>query len=743
MSSVQVGDILDNRYRIDTPIARGGMSTVYRCVDLRLGRQVAAKVMDDRYLDDPIFRTRFEREARSMAQLNHPNLVNVYDFSSSSSHAFLIMELITGGTLRELLAERGPMPPHAATQVLREILTGLAAAHRLGIVHRDIKPDNVLISSSHQVKLADFGLVRAITESERTSDHIIGTVSYLSPEQVDGGHISAATDVYSAGIVLFELLTGMLPFSGDTQLGHAMARLSRDVPPPSSRIDGVPPLFDELVAAATHRDPADRFATAMDFLAALEDVAAAEHLPAFTVPVPRNSAAARATAIVSLPPLNDAARTDLIDTTDSTKVIPSHPVQPSGPPARGVADQTAQFPAAPSPSTAEESFQQLHTRVESAISPEPGTPAVSRSFAPEPPPKPISNRSSIKIIVWLIVVGMLLASVAVGGWWFGSGRYGEIPQVLGLDEHAATATVEQAGFVSSIRPTYSDDMPAGSVIGTDPPFGQRAPRSQQVVVLLSQGRPTVPVLPTNGDVQRFRELLQERGLHLSFGEATFSDDVPVGGVVSTSPPVGSFVTVGATVTASLSKGPAPVEVPVVAGLTEQQARQLLEKAGLRVSGVDRVFQERSAAGTVIDSTPANHTKVARGTDVELKVSNALTVPDVSGLDRTAAKRVLEEAGFVVAIQESSEAREKKNLVVKQAPEPGALVNPDHAQATIHLNSKVKVANVLGKSIPDATRILEEQGLAVSVLRDGDRVIRQTPRSKSEVSADQVIELSAL
>ena len=181
---------------MDRAIARGGMATVYRCVDSRLGREVAAKVMHDQYVHDPVFRDRFRREARAMAQLSHPNLVNVYDFAAGEN-VFLIMELITGGTLRELLAERGPMPPHAAAEVMRGMLTGLSVAHDKGMVHRDIKPDNVLIDASSRVKLSDFGLVRAAAETTQSTDQIVGTVAYLSPEQVDGGTLTAASDVYS------------------------------------------------------------------------------------------------------------------------------------------------------------------------------------------------------------------------------------------------------------------------------------------------------------------------------------------------------------------------------------------------------------------------------------------------------------------------------------------------------------------------------------------------------------------
>ena len=288
MTRLEIGDVLENRYRIDRPIARGGMSTVYRCVDMRLGRAVAAKVMDERYSDDPVFIKRFSREARAMARLQHPNLVAIHDFSADGEPIYLIMELIDGGTLRELLAEGGPFPVQAATSTLRNVLRGLEEVHSTGLIHRDIKPDNVLITSHHRVKVGDFGLVRA-TNAEATTNMIVGTVSYLAPEQVTGEEITPASDVYSAGIVLFELLTGTVPFSGDTPMAHATARLNSDVPAPSSRISGVPKLVDALVATATARDPRERFSDAGEFLEALDDVCRELDLPDVTIPVPRRS----------------------------------------------------------------------------------------------------------------------------------------------------------------------------------------------------------------------------------------------------------------------------------------------------------------------------------------------------------------------------------------------------------------------------------------------------------------------
>lgn len=290
--------MLDGRYRVESRIASGGTSTVYRGLDVRLDRPVAVKVMDTRYAGDDQFLTRFQLEARTVARLKDPGLVAVYDQGMDARHPFLVMELIEGGTLRELLAERGPMPPHAVAAVLRPVLGGLAAAHRAGLVHRDVKPENVLISDDGDVKIADFGLVRAVAAAGITSTSVIlGTAAYLSPEQVRDGNAGPRSDVYSAGILTYELLTGHTPFTGDSALSIAYRRLDADVPAPSAAIDGVPPQFDELVARATARDPADRYADAIEMGADLAAIAEELALPDFRVPAPRNSAQHRSAAL--------------------------------------------------------------------------------------------------------------------------------------------------------------------------------------------------------------------------------------------------------------------------------------------------------------------------------------------------------------------------------------------------------------------------------------------------------------
>ena len=407
------------------------MSTVYRCLDDRLGREVAAKVMDERFVHDEVFLDRFAREARAMAQLSHPNLVNVYDFGADGDDVFLIMELITGGTLRELLAERGPMPPHAAAAVMRSMLTGLSVAHRRGLVHRDIKPDNILINGDSSVKLADFGLVRAASDARHSTDQIVGTVAYLSPEQVDGSEITQASDVYSAGIVLFELLTGTVPFDGDTSLAHAMARLRVNVPAPSSRMQGVPKLFDELVATATARDPRERFADAEDFLDALEDVSHELDLPEFTVPVPTQSAANRVAAIptsitrVNAPATPPQADPGLFGRRDpySTRA-PHSALRPPEPPAPVPAPAPI---ASQVPAPYEPHVPPLERGDGRTVQRE-----LQQERQPDLPPVE-TNRSAVTLVIVLLLITAATAAVAVGGWWFGSGAYGEIPEILRME----------------------------------------------------------------------------------------------------------------------------------------------------------------------------------------------------------------------------------------------------------------------------------------------------------------------
>ncbi|WP_422746450.1 protein kinase domain-containing protein [Mycobacterium sp. WMMD1722] len=382
-----LGAVLDGRYRVDAPIATGGMSTVYRGLDVRLDRPVALKVMDSRYSGDQQFLTRFQREAKAVARLKDPGLVAVYDQglgSPGGPPAYLVMELVEGGTLRELLRERGPMPPHAAAAVLGPVLSGLAVAHRGGLVHRDIKPENVLISDDGEVKIADFGLVRAVAEAQITSTSVIlGTAAYLSPEQVGTGSAGPRSDVYSVGILAYEILTGTTPFTGDSALAVAYQRMDHDVAPPSRMIAGVPPQFDEMVLRATARDPADRFADALEMGAALDDLVDELNLPPFRVPAPRDSAEHASAALLHSRPPDDHVRTD--------DFRPGPPQQAPEPPRQ-------------------------HTRVMDAV-PGPKTRFAGIDIADL---QWARQRAKRTLLLWVIAVLTLTGLVAAGAWTLGS-----------------------------------------------------------------------------------------------------------------------------------------------------------------------------------------------------------------------------------------------------------------------------------------------------------------------------------
>lgn len=283
-----VGAVLDDRYRIDAPLARGGMSTVYRGLDMRLDRPVAIKVMTPQYAADPTFLARFEREARAAARLDNPHVVGVYDQGRDGESVFLVMELVDGGTLRDLVHEQGQLSVRVALSILEPTLDALAAAHAAGLVHRDVKPENVLISARGEVKVADFGLVRAVTSTTTaTGDVILGTVAYLSPEQVETGAADERSDVYAAGIVGYEMLTGRPPFGGDNALSVAYQHVHSDVPAVADAAPGVPEAVAAVIDAATSRDALNRPANAGEFLRQLRRARAAVGLALTSVPVPR------------------------------------------------------------------------------------------------------------------------------------------------------------------------------------------------------------------------------------------------------------------------------------------------------------------------------------------------------------------------------------------------------------------------------------------------------------------------
>lgn len=662
MATLHPGDLLDGRYRIATSIAQGGMSTVYAAVDTRLDREVAVKVMDSALAHDATFRTRFEREARAVAKLSHPTLVNVFDQGEDNAHedcVFLVMELVQGGSLRELLRERGPMPPHAVVAVMEPVLTALSVAHSRGMIHRDIKPDNVLIGEDHQVKLADFGLVRAIgTSSDTSHGQVIGTAAYLSPEQVRGSSLTHASDVYSAGILMFELITGSTPFRADSPVATAAARLTNEVPLPSSIVGGVPQEFDDVVATACHSDPEQRYVDGQEFLDDLRLIASQLSIPPFNVPIPQESKVRSA-----LHGADFGERKAWDDESMATRVVPIP--QEEDPftryETRPWDDASAQGAAAGAAAMPQQPQQPM----------QPAPPVQQPApVQPPAPPKPLSNRSATRTILSIIIVIALVASVTVGAWWLTSGRYGEIPSVLGMNQTAATQTVDDSGFSSQVTKQYSDDVAQGGVIGTDPPFGERALRGSHVVVLVSNGKPIIPEPSSSQSPAHYRQQLSERTLHSAIGDDVFSEDVPAGEIARVEPSPGTSVKTQSEVTIYLSKGPEPLPVPDVVGDSESAAKRQIEKLGLKVTDVveEELPAENSdvKAGRVIRTDPPVGTELTKGDEVTVYVAGSQRVPLVFGRTGSEARELLENQGFRVKIEGDESGR-----VYTQTPGPTA------------------------------------------------------------------------
>ncbi|MCQ9171707.1 PASTA domain-containing protein [Corynebacterium amycolatum] len=796
MSQLVEGQILDGRYRIGATIAHGGMSTVYCATDLRLDRRVAAKVMDPRFVDDESFRIRFEREARAVAHLNDESLVNVYDQGTDpAGHVFLIMEFVDGGTLRELLRQRGPMPPHAAAVVMRSVLRALSVAHSRGMVHRDIKPENVLISFYGRVKLADFGLVRAAADAKVTSNSVIvGTVAYLAPEQVTGESISPASDVYSAGILLFELLTGTTPFIADTSLGVAMKRLNEDVPPPSELIDGVPEEFDELVARACARRPEDRFENAEEFADALEDIVYELDLPPFRVPSPVNSAAANAVAIED--PIPDIRRPvprdndqvdDHHDTAETTPERFGHddyagyglstdtPGYPEAPPPPGPPNIFADFddPDAGRTRTFDRHDGYNPTGWES---PEPSGGVLVPADVPGAPeyplppdtqgtqhpqhPQPRSaqtqtpksrratrQRTRRGCALWLIIALVATLGMGLGAWWLGSGRYGEVPSITGLSQPQAMTAISEAGFEPVVDERYDNDVAVSQIIGSDPLAGARVVRGDDVRVLVSLGRPTVPAYPANHSKEVFSAALAKRTLKEEVGDPVFSDDVSTGGLVFAVPAPGQTVEVGSVVTVHYSKGPAPVKVPKIVGLQEDEARELLSKAGLEVREVSAEFSSSAEPDEVLSVSPEEGTGLERGSSVTLTINNGIEVPNVVGKSEDTARQILQREGIEVSeVKDASSSSRDYGRVDAVSPSAGRLVNPNDATVTLTVSRAVKVPQLLGKTVAQARREAEKQHLQLDIdgsANDDDRIVLQSPRPGAKATAGDSISVSTL
>jgi len=486
---------------------------------------------------------------------------------------------------------------------------------------------------------------------------ILGTAAYLSPEQVTTGSASASSDVYGVGVVLFELLTGRTPFTGDTSLSIAYQRIDNDVPLPSTLIAGVPPQFDEVVQRATVRAPEHRYRNADDMARALRAAASALALPEYRVPAPKRSAEHLSSAAAGAPTTvagnrPPSARTQVVDT--SPPPPPQHGVQHTrvvtSPTSRGVDDRQEPFDAPPA-----------------------GPPPTGRRHYEFPDFDADRQRSRRAIVIWLLVVALLAVLVGLGGWWMGSGRYTAVPMVDGLDTTGATSAVEAAGLEAAVRGTYSDSVDTDLLIGTDPTGGSRIAKGDTVSLLVSLGRPTVPSIDADASVEDMEQQLRDRTFTPVDGGEAFSTSAPIGGVAALDPPPGTVLSTGTAVTVLRSKGAPPVEVPDVRGQSVDQARTTLESVGITVGEVRETFDEDTDGGKAIGSTPEAGQTVRSGSTAVLEVSNAVTVPSLLGRSVGSARTTLETLGLTIDVRQVVDT--DGSLVITQSPGAGSRVEP--------------------------------------------------------------------
>jgi serine/threonine-protein kinase len=617
VSDSLIDTLFDGRYRIQRKLGAGGMADVYLAEDQELGRRVAIKILNGRHANDDQFIERFRREAKNAAALNHPNIVSIYDRGEAEDTYYIAMEYLDGRTLKELIVGRGAAPINVAIEYARQILSALRFAHRHGIVHRDIKPHNVLVDSEGRVKVTDFGIARAGTSQMTETGSIVGTAQYLSPEQARGGEVDPRSDLYSLGIVLYELLTGKTPFEGETPVEIAMKHLSTAPKPPSSLRPDVPRELDMVVLRALAKNPDDRYQSADEMEADLERVSRGAGVAAATVdtatqvlrrpaPVPAESA----TAATMIAPLASAG----------TRAVPPPPV------------------------VEEEEYE------------EPGGP--DRPLWP-----------------WLVAIAFVVAAAIAGFfvWHELSGSAKQVPVGLYLNEKQAAAErqITAAHLVPKVQPQSNERAPKGIVFKQDPKPGSKVDKGGTVTIWVSTGPPKVTVPDVKGDSwTQAQQILKNKGLEpRKFSVPGDTKDQ----VTATAPAAGKSVPKGSTVRVNVMSGPALAQVPSVVGLSISDATAKLNAAGFDAN--PRIVESTAPQGQVISQNPTPGSSEPKGSSVTLQVSNGppeVSVPPVVGETAQQAVGDLEAAGFQVSQQfQKVSDSSQDGLVLAQNPDGGS------------------------------------------------------------------------
>jgi serine/threonine-protein kinase len=613
-----IDSVFDGRYRIIRKLGAGGMANVYLAEDQELGRRVAIKILDDRHAADDSFIERFRREAKNAAGLSHPNIVSIYDRGEAEGTYYIAMEYLSGRSLKELIVSRGPTPIRIAIDYTRQMLAALGFAHRHSIVHRDIKPHNVVVDSDGRLKVTDFGIARSGASQMTEVGSIIGTAQYLSPEQARGSPVDQRSDVYSVGIVLYEMLTGKVPFTGDTPLEIAMKHLSEVPVPPSELRDDVPEDLDAVVLRALAKDPEDRYQTAEEMNADLARIQRGLSVSSETTDA---ATAVLAGAGIANAPTIIAPR--------ATQVAPPH-APPRTPPAGYYGYE--------------------------------GPPRRSRSLWP-----------------WLLVLLLLIGAGFAA--WFAYGKIRDelnankpvaVPYVVGLKQPQAVKKITDKGLKARIVTGFSQTYPNGTVMNQSIAGGEKTDKGNTVVLTVSHGKPKTTVPDVVGKQQSdAAAALTAAHLKVSVFHVYSSESPDT--VTGQNPPADSRVFWNTSVRINVSQGAKQIEIPNVVGQPYASARSTLLGAGLNAS--ETFVDSNQPADTVVSQSPGAGTRVGAGTTVTLSVSRGSTattpVPDVSNQDEPTAKAILTGSGFKVKVMKQPVTDPgEQGIVISQQPGGG-------------------------------------------------------------------------
>lgn len=640
-----IGRLIDGRYQVRSLIARGGMATVYVATDLRLERRIAIKIMHDHLAADLAFRERFIREARAAARLTHPNLVNVYDQGEDEGLAYIVMEYVPGITLRDLLHDHHRLTVEQTIDIMDAVLAGLQVAHRQGIIHRDIKPENVLLADDGRIKLSDFGLARGTTSNTATGSVLLGTIAYLAPELVTRGTADVRSDIYSCGIMMYELLVGEQPYRGDEPVNIAFRHANDNVPPPSEQQHDLPQELDDLVVWATERDAEDRPADAGAMLAALREAERSI----------TSSHGVTAPPVAGFTAGYAAAESQQVAESDDSEPDWEHLTTPTDPSSLvdGLGGAKGASLVASTSTEASEPTEHAAVRLEK-----------------------INRQKRRSGLVATLVVAVLIMLAAGIGWYqgLGPGSYLAAPDVSGASEGDAAAMLAEQGFaVGEVSFENSLDVPEGMVMGMDPGAGSRLAPESEVNLIVSAG-PEIKIVPQLSDVPLDEAIERITSAGFTYdveGSATQFDEAPqdtvLYGLTADGSELPQEMPEQSAIRLVISAGP----VPEVSGMGESEAVAALDAVGLIGSVVSSEYSSQVPAGLIIRQA-AGEGPIRPGDEIQLVVSlgpDMVAVPDVVGMPANEAIAALESAGFTVSHSIPEILREDAT-VANQSPAAG-------------------------------------------------------------------------